>query len=311
MSAAARTPLPTGVVVVGDMLVDIVQDEDGGLTRCAGGAGLNLAVGVHRLGTPALLAAPIASDELGAWLRSVAADEGVPLVALAGSQQTGVATSRRSGGEPTYEFSASISKRHYAFTAADARAMTAGNVLVVNSFPMHDPEQVAALIDVVRRTGMAFVVDPNVRPTLVHDVQAYWDGFRRLAEVADVVKLSLQDLALLEGGASGGIVDQLLSCGVRAVVLTMAERGASVRTRGGVVVEVPVPRRSEPVIDTMGAGDATLARLVCGLAQHGADLTACQWHELLVEAMDLAADVCRTTGGGILADVTTTPRSER
>lgn len=299
--SAGRASLPTGVVVVGDVLVDVIEDEVGGRIRCAGGAGLNLAIGVHRLGTPSALAAPVASDELGAWLQSVVLTEGVTLIPLASSRPTGVATSKRVAGEPTYEFSESIHHRHYAYTAADVEAMSAGNVLVVNSFPMQDRAQTEALIEVVRRTGMTFVVDPNVRPTLVPDVRAYREGFRRLAEVADVVKLSLQDIAHLEAGTPEDVIDGLLQSGVRAIVLTKAGAGASVRTSGGAVMDVPVPTRSELVVDTMGAGDATLARLVCGIAKHGVDLTAHQWDDLLRESMELAADICRIKGGNLAA----------
>lgn len=105
----------------------------------------------------------------------------------------------------------------------------------------------------------------------------------------------------MEAGTPEEVIDDLLECGVRAVVLTKAEAGASVRTVDGVTVDVPVPRRPEPVVDTMGAGDAALASLVCGVAEYGADLTDDRWGELLTRAMNTAADVCRTKGGSLAA----------
>lgn len=181
MNASCGQRLPTGVVVVGDAIIDIVEDDEGGRARCPGGAGLNLAMAVRELGLGSVLAAPLASDESGAWLRKVILGEGVTLVSLTTSGPTGVAISRRVAGEPAYEFSESVHQRHYAYTCGNVEAMSAGNVLVVNSFPMHDRAQNEALIDVVRRTGHTFVVDPNARPTLMSGVREYRDGFRHLA----------------------------------------------------------------------------------------------------------------------------------
>ncbi|MER5455969.1 PfkB family carbohydrate kinase [Micromonospora sp. NPDC002389] len=301
---------PSGVVVVGDLLVDIIENEDGTRTRVPGGAGLNLAVGVRRLGTPAALVSPVSADGLGEWLRAAIIAEDVGLVPLACALPTGTATSRRVAGEPVYEFSEAIHNRRYAYPAADVATMGDGAVLVVNSYPMDDLDQVEALVDVVRRTGRTFVVDPNVRPTLVRDVSAYRSGLRRLAAVADVVKLSLQDIADLRVEDPGQFVAELLRSGVRVVVLTRAADGMSVHTADGVVATAPVPARPGPVVDTMGAGDATLARLVCGFAEDGVDLDATRWRDLAREAMDLAADICRISGGN-LAALRPTERKER
>ncbi|QKW15268.1 PfkB family carbohydrate kinase [Verrucosispora sp. NA02020] len=301
---------PSGVVVVGDLLADIIEHEDGTRTRHPGGAGLNLAVGVRRLGTPAALVSPVSADRLGAWLRDAVTAEDVALVPLTCALPTGTATSRRVAGEPAYEFSEAIQNRRYAYPEAEVAAMGSGAVLVVNSYPMDDLGQVQALVDVVRRTGRTFVVDPNVRPTLVRDVPAYRSGLRRLATVADVVKLSLQDIADLHVEDPEQFVAELLRSGVRVVVLTRAADGVSVHTADGVVATVPVPDRPGPVVDTMGAGDATLARLVCGVAEDGVDLDAARWRDLAREAMDLAADICRISGGN-LAALRPTGRKER
>lgn len=290
-----------GIVVVGDAIVDIVEDPLGNRYRCPGGAGLNLAVAVRQRGMAAVLAAPLPPDEPGSWLRQVLFAEGATLVPLASSGPTGTATSRRVAGEPEYEFSSSVYHRHYAYSPCDVSAMSAGNVLVVNSFPMHDHAQDDALVEVVRRTGHTFVVDPNARPTLMVQPRQYRDGFRRLARAAHVVKLSRQDIADMEAKPPERVVDELLELGVGAVVFTKAAAGASVRTANGISVSVPASSRPEPVVDTMGAGDAALGSLVCGIAQHGRDLTADQWGGLLTLAMDAAADICRIEGGSFAA----------
>lgn len=289
-----------GAAVVGDVLVDLLIDADGTAVRHPGGAGLNLALAISELGTRSSLVAPLARDDDGAWLVDAARRGGVDVIALEQTRPTGVATSRRVSGEPVYEFSSSVHHRSYRFGAAvTAEVAGAGSVLAVNSFPMQAIEQAEALVDLVGRTGQVFVVDPNVRPTLIDDVGAYLAGFRRLARAADVVKISEQDVAELGLTRAEDLVDELFATGVRVVLVTRGSRGASLHLPSGARIDVPVPSRPVPVVDTMGAGDATLAVLVAGIAASGVDLDVERWTELTVAAMELAADVCRVSGGSL------------
>jgi fructokinase len=289
-----------GVVVVGDVLVDVLVAAAGSRSRRPGGAGLNLALSLRQLGVRSTLAAPLARDADGDWLRTVAGQGGVDVLALPHPGRTGVATSRRVAGEPVYAFSDSVLNRAYRWDSLAAERVSAGGrVLVVNSFPMHDPEQVAALAGLLERTGQRFVVDPNARPVLMTDVDAYRAGFRRLARAAEVVKLSTQDVAELGIADPDQLIGELFADGVQVVLLTRGAAGATVLTPAGLAVDVPVPARSGPVIDTMGAGDATLAVLVAGITREGIELTADRWRQLATDAMEVAADVCRQPGGSL------------
>lgn len=289
-----------GAAVVGDVLVDLLVDADGTAVRHPGGAGLNLALAICELGVRSSLVAPLAHDDDGAWLVEATRKGGVAVIALEQTGPTGVATSRRISGEPVYEFSSSVHRRSYHFDAAvTAEVARAGSVLAVNSFPMQAMEQSEALVDLVGRTGQVFVVDPNVRPALVDDVAAYLAGFRRLARAADVVKISEQDVAELGLKRPEALVDELFGTGVRVVLVTRGSRGAGLHLPSGERIDVPVPSRPVPVVDTMGAGDATLAVLVAGIAVSGVDLGVDRWTELAVAAMELAADVCRVAGGSL------------
>ncbi|MCW2762901.1 MAG: hypothetical protein JWR85_3102 [Marmoricola sp.] len=293
----ARDP---GAVVVGDVLVDVLVSTDGAAVRHPGGAGLNLALAVRKLGPRASLVAPVARDDDGAWLVDAARRGAVDVIALEHTGPTGVATSRRVDGEPAYEFSSSVLDRRYHFDATITDEVArAGSVLAVNSFPMQAIDQAEALADLVTRTGQLFVVDPNARPALLDDVSGYRTGFRRLVQVADVVKVSEQDVTELGVRDPEAMVDELFLAGVRVVLLTRGARGASLRLASGDRVDIPVPSRPVPVIDTMGAGDATLAVLVAGIALSGVELSTERWSQLTVAAMELAADVCRVAGGSL------------
>ena len=71
------------------------------------------------------------------------------------------------------------------------------------------------------------IVDPNVRPALIPDLEAYVRRFEQLAVVADLVKLSSADLDwLYPGRESKAAVGRLLAAGTGCVALTHGPGGA-------------------------------------------------------------------------------------
>ncbi len=69
----------SSVVVIGDALIDELRD-DAGVREFVGGAALNVAVGLSRLGVPTTLVAMVGDDDAGAKIRSYLADHGVGLL---------------------------------------------------------------------------------------------------------------------------------------------------------------------------------------------------------------------------------------
>lgn len=66
----------SSVVVIGDALIDELRD-DAGVKEFVGGAALNVAVGLSRLGVPTTLIAMVGDDEAGAKIRAYLDDYGV------------------------------------------------------------------------------------------------------------------------------------------------------------------------------------------------------------------------------------------
>jgi fructokinase len=104
------------------------------------------------------------------------------------------------------------------------------------------------------------VIDPNVRPAVVGDHDAYLARFERWARFAHVVKLSDADAAWLYPGEDPeSVAAALLERGVRLVAVTLGADGAFAVTAAGSarVASPPVE-----VVDTVGAGDAFGAALL-------------------------------------------------
>jgi fructokinase len=142
-------------------------------------------------------------------------------------------------------------------------------------------------------------VDPNVRPGLI-PAEDYRAGMDRWCQLADIVRLSDDDLAVLVDGA-----DFDLACarwhkaGVRLIVLTRGPDGA-VASLDGTRVEVPaVPVE---VVDTVGAGDSFTAGLLHWLWRTGQLATRLSGtqpadvHSAIGFAAQVAARTCAVPG---------------
>jgi fructokinase len=108
-------------------------------------------------------------------------------------------------------------------------------------------------------------VDPNIRASLIGEGARA--RIERILALADVVKLSDEDLAWLAPGASPrAAASRWLSDGAELVVVTRGARGALAFAHGAAVACDAV--RVE-VVDTVAAGDTFTAALLDGLVAEG------------------------------------------
>ncbi len=281
-------------VVVGDALIDELRD-DRGVREFVGGAALNVAVGLARLGVETTLVAMVGDDEAGAHIRGFLTDYGVALLDSPSPLGSSRAVSVRSaGGEPQYEFNDAARGRSIHFGEAERRAMADADIIVVSCFPFDDSAQAVELADAVAEAGTPLVIDPNPRSGMMADRAEFVRGFEALAPQATLVKVSEEDAALLYGSPLDALRSRLIDLGARAVLATEGAAGATIET-GDVVVTRPVSDLPGRIVDTMGAGDAAVAAAVAGLVDSPpGDEDA--WAELLTRAMDVAAATCRFEG---------------
>lgn len=282
------------VVVVGDALIDELREE-AATREFVGGAALNVAVGLARLGLPTTLIAMVGDDLAGEQIRAYLDDYGVHLVATPSDRGTARAVSTRSaGGEPTYVFNEAARFRRIRLGAAERAAISAAAITVVSCFPFDDEEQTAELVEAVAASDGLIAIDPNPRAGMLHDRDRFVRGFEGLAARADLVKVGEDDAELLYTAPLDDLRDRLLAQGAVAVLATRGVNGADLRA-GGVSVARSISSAPRPVIDTMGAGDAVLASAVASLLG-GRPSEERDWAALLERAMDVAAATCRFEG---------------
>ncbi|KJL22438.1 2-dehydro-3-deoxygluconokinase [Microbacterium oxydans] len=281
------------VVVIGDALIDEIRD-DAGVRELVGGAALNVAVGLRRLGVETTLIAMLGDDEAGAHIREYLEDHGVTLIASEGPHGSSRAVVQRArNGEPQYVFNEAAQKRSIRYSDEARGAIADAALVAISCFPFDVPTEVDALVDALGDARVA--VDPNPRTGMLRDREEFVRGFERVATSAAIVKVGADDASILYDGDLDSLRARLRSLGAAAVLATAGSDGATIDAEAG-VVSAPIAQLPGAVIDTVGAGDATLAAVSEGLvASSPSDLG--EWRALLLRAMEVAAATCRAEGG--------------
>ena len=295
-----QPPAPTKrITVVGDALIDELRDPSGS-REFVGGAALNVAVGLALLGETVTLVAMLGDDEPATRIRSYLRDYDVRLVESPSAHGTSRAISDRTDGEPRYEFNEAAKQRGLRFDAATRAALDDADLVVVSCFPFDFAEQYGELVGAIARPEERVVVDGNPRSGMLADRAAFLANFEDFASRALLAKVGDEDADLLLDDSLDAFVDRLRSAhGGRsapvAVLATAGRDGATVYD-GDSAVHADIIALPGPIVDTMGAGDATLSAVVHHVAQHGVPQSTDAWTTALDEAMTIAAETVRHEG---------------
>lgn len=261
------------VATAGEALIDLVQSEDGALQACEGGAVYNFTRALALQGVGTAYLNHLSVDAFG---RQLAEGLGAAGVVLAHPRPVPQPTSLAvvgvdAGGQPRYRFyrdgvadrAGGPSDLVEATRAlAGLRAVCTGCLALA---PQEGQRYLAWLRD-CRTRGLLVIVDANVRPSAVEDLAAYRAHVLQALALADVVKASDEDLAmLLPGQAPLAAAQALLGITqARVLALTLGAQGAVALLRDGTGWHAQESTAVQ-VVDTVGAGDCFLAGFVAGL----------------------------------------------
>ena len=287
------------IVVGGEALYDLVlQGSAEDLHGHPGGGPFNTARTLGRLERPVAYLGRLSDDSFGQRLEALLTSDGVSLesvvrtedpttLALAEVDDDGVARYRfyeRGTSAPGLEPEAAL----------DALPSEV-EILHVGTLGLALEPVATALEAVVSRLSDSalIAVDPNCRPWVVDDADAYRERIRRVLGNAHVLKVSEEDLEFLEPdrpGVEG--VRALLEHGPSVGLLTRGPNGALVVTR---TAEVAVPAPRAKVVDTIGAGDAFGGGFLAWWSERGLGRDELGQIDLVVEATAFACLVAART----------------
>jgi fructokinase len=264
----------TMILCCGEALIDMLprQTAEGepAFAPYVGGAVFNTAIALGRLGAPTAFFSGISDDLFGRRLSSALTASHVDLRHVRFSARpTTLAFVHLTDGQATYTFYDENTAGRMLTTADlpvlgdDVEALHFSCISLIPE-PCGSTYEALMAREHERRVIM---LDPNIRAGFIPDREAHLGRMRRMIAMADIVKLSDEDLAWFgEGGSPDDIAARWLEMGPKIVVLTRGARGA-IGYAGGRRVDVPA-RRVE-VADTVGAGDTFNAGILAALREAG------------------------------------------
>ncbi len=287
------------ITVAGEALIDLVVDRDGRVRARPGGGPFNTARTIGRLGRAPAFLGRLSQDSFGHLLRASLDQDSVTLAVpqLADAPTTLAVVDVDAAGAPRYRFylagTSSCALEYPLLSAALPDGVTAlhsGSLALVMEPIATSIERLIAS-DVPPDTLV--MIDPNCRPEAITDQHSYRARLSRILRRADVVKLSVEDLAYLYPGATARTAaSALLDQGPELILITDGPRRARALLQGQEVsVDVPAVQ----VVDTIGAGDAFGGAFLAWWSRN--ELTRSDLHRSgpVREALQAAAEVASLT----------------
>jgi fructokinase len=266
--------------VIGEALIDFIgTDVEGSSHNFAsfvGGCGLNAATAASRAGSPVGFFGKLSHDMFGLRILDHLVDNKVlfdpelcnsPLPSMIGFAQLD-----------------EQGKASYAFYSKNTAPVCLTSEELLNSLSNHSDLKVLHIgsvslamkpgcdaildtIDFLKPRPVVFL-DPNVRPTVIEDFEAYKTRMFKACHLADIIKLSDEDLLLLYPDLDVEKAAKTLCSEVSAhVILTRGKHGSTWFSPEKFAIDSPII--DLPVIDTVGAGDTFSGSLLSYLHEKG------------------------------------------
>lgn len=290
--------MPSLIVGIGELLWDVYPDGH----KVAGGAPFNFTYHCHNLGHTAVMVSAVGDDDLGRELRERVRELGLTdeFIQTDPHHPTGtVRVTVDAAGQPSYEIVQDVAWDHIAWTPELEALAGKCDAVCYGTLGQRADESCTNIQTFLQDCrfgdgGYAYrVFDINLRQHFYTPSVLTWSLYR-----SHTVKVNADELATVarlygwRRETEAELVRALLrysAAETRVVIVTDGEHGCRIYPeRGDAIVEPGVPAN---VVDTVGAGDAFTAAMVC-LHLEGKPLAECARF-----AIRYAAKVCEHAGG--------------
>ena len=303
-----HTLSPIQVATAGEALIDLIGQDDGRFQPCLGGAVYNLTRALARQGVSTLYLNPLSRDRFGRALADCLRADGVQLAQPTPvAEVTSLAVVAVDGtGQPDYAFyRQGVADRA---TSADALVQACAphrqlSMVCTGALALAAEDAAIYLpwLQASQAAGQCVVVDVNLRPSVMPDLDAYRRHILATLQYASLIKASDEDLQHLALPGSTPLAQArqlLLQTPAHCLALTQGAHGASLVTRDGSVYWAR-ELQPVPVVDTVGAGDCFLAGLLAQAlhAQIRWDALEAQGARALLEHAVASASLCVQQSG--------------
>lgn len=278
------------ICVLGEAIADLVPTEQGWYDPKVGGSPFNFARCLARLGAPVRYVSPLSSDALGESMLAEMQAQGIGFdPANRSPLPTSLALVAYDQGQPRYSlYREGIADTDFTVAGvlaqipAETRIFHTGSLMLVPDVI----DRVASLLEQLRARGIVISLDLNLRPGVVRDQEEYRRKILALLPLADVIKASDEDLALLglDIHQLKWVVEQHFADSL--LVFTRGSEGASACIAGQ---QFSVPAfRVNHLQDTIGAGDTFFGAFIAQIYPVAAQRECWGAEPLLRQALQVA-----------------------
>jgi fructokinase len=262
------------ILCCGEALIDMLPRQtsagEPAFAPYAGGAVFNTAIALGRLGAPVEFFSGLSTDLFGQQImRVLSQSKAGTRYAHFAERPTTLAFVELKNGHASYVFydegtaGRMLSLQDLPDLADDVDALLFGAISLIPE-PCGSTYEALMAREYGRRVTM---LDPNIRPGFIPDRANHADRIRRMIGMADIVKLSDEDLNWFdEPGSREAIVSRWLDQGPKLIVVTCGGDGAVGYTKNHSVSVTP---EKVEVVDTVGAGDTFNAGILASLHEQG------------------------------------------
>lgn len=291
------------ILCCGEALIDMLPRQTAEGSACfqpfAGGAVFNTSIALGRLGSTVGLFTGVSTDLFGGILIHELEASGVSTEFTHRSDHpTTLAFVELTNGQASYAFydentaGRLLANKDLPVISDDVSAVFFGGISLAVT-PCADTYRTLMEREALKRVTM---IDPNIRPDFIKDEAAYRARLDAMLGVADIVKLSDEDLHWLTGpGDTIAQAHKLRAMGPKLVCITEGAKGAWGITADH---EVFVDATKVVPVDTVGAGDTFNAGILASLEESGVltkDAVANLSEEALRSALSLATRAAAVT----------------
>ena len=295
------------ILIYGDAFVDYIANDvtNTSFTKYLGGATVNVAAGISRIGAPSALITITGDDETSEFVRNEIINEGVNLdyaVYVPEKRVSGVYVHLTEACERVFkDYIDETPDLQVTKEQLQEEAFKRASIFNVCSGTMFHPtalETTRAAVDLAKEKGAIIAIDANIRPLRWSSEEYCRETVTSFFDDADILKLTDEELFFLtetesieEGLAA---LDSLL---VPIVLITVGADGAYV-VLNGEVIHVPVEKIIP--VDTTGAGDAFMAGVLRYVHYNGLPTTTEEITECVAFGNKLGA-MAATKAGALTA----------
>ena len=293
------------ILCCGEALIDMlprkaVTGEEAFAPAC-GGAIFNTAIALGRLGVRAGMLTGLSTDMFGQQLKAeLEASQVDTSYVLSSDRPSTLAFVKLTDGQASYSFfdensaGRMLTSDDMPALADDVSALYFGGI----SLACEPAADAYAALAKAEGASRAVMLDPNIRQGVIADETRYRTRLRGLIRVADIVKVSDEDLNWIVPGdlTLAEKADTLLDQGPVLVIVTEGAKGVTGHLHGG--AQVYVPAQPVDVVDTVGAGDTFNAGVLAKFSETGAldkSRVATLSPEIVKSALSFGAKVAGVT----------------